>query len=64
MKTTDNYKAKLDIWAREHRPSPLPKIANLPRFGSKKFNSYTELNAWKKQLFETLAKRGGAQWTK
>ncbi len=63
MKTTDSYKAKLDIWAREHQPCPQPKIANLPRFGSKKFNSYAELNAWKKQLLETLASRGGARWT-
>ena len=64
MKTTDNYKAKLDIWARERRPQPQPKIANLPRFGSKKFNSYAELNEWKKQLLETLTGSGGARWTR
>ena len=64
MKTTDSYKAKLDLWARKHQSSPLPTIANLPRFGSKKFSSHTEMNAWKQQLLETLAQRGGARWTK
>lgn len=64
MKTSDDYNAKLDLWAREGRVYPLPKIANLPRFGSKSFSSYEEMNAWKKELLDTLARQGGAQWTK
>ena len=64
MKISDRYDAKLELWAREPRVCRLPRLANLPRFGSRKFDSYEELNAWKQSLLRELAARGGAKWTK
>ena len=64
MKYTDDPKAKFRIWASSKTVYALPRIANLPRFGAKKFNSYAEFNAWKRELLLELARRGGAQWTK
>ena len=64
MKITDNYAAKLEIWARESKVYPLPVAAGIPRFGSKKFKSYEEFNAWKKGLLAQIAAGGGVKWTK
>jgi len=64
MKITDDYSGKLEIWARESKVVRMPRIANLPAFGHRRFNSYAELNAWKKSLLDDLIKQGGAQWTK
>jgi hypothetical protein len=64
MKFVDSYEAKLEIWAREGKVSRLPRIANLPRFGHLRFNSYEDLSAWKQALRDQLAKEGGARWTK
>ncbi|MFO7870671.1 MAG: hypothetical protein R6V03_04475 [Kiritimatiellia bacterium] len=62
-KYTDNYSAKMEIWARESRVYPVPKLANLPPFASRKFNSCEEMNAWKKQLLKELVLNEGARWT-
>lgn len=64
MKFTDDYTAKFTIWARENRVVSLPRITNLPKFKSRKFNSYEEFNAWKKDLLGQIARAGGVQWTK
>jgi hypothetical protein len=64
VKITDDYGAKLEIWARAGRVARLPRIANLPRFGHRRFSTYEELGAWKRSLLNELAKRGGARWTK
>ena len=64
MKRTDDPQAKLDFWAATPRVTPPPRLANLPHFGHRKFNSYREMNAWKQTLLAELASRGGAQWTK
>ena len=64
MKITDDYRAKLALWAKEGKVYRMPRIANLPKFGHRRFNSYEELNAWKRSLLEELVRQGGAQWTK
>jgi hypothetical protein len=64
MKITDDYCGKLEIWARESRVVRMPRISNLPAFGHRRFNSYTELNVWKQSLLDELLKLGGAKWTK
>ena len=64
MKYTDDYGAKLEIWAREGLARAMPVLANLPRFGHRKFSSHEEMNAWKKALLGRLAEAGGAKWTK
>ena len=64
MKYTDQYAAKLEMWARESKVHPMPKLIGLPRFTPKKFSSYAEMNAWKKGLLEQIAASGGVRWTK
>jgi len=64
MKITDDYSGKLEFWARSGKVLRIPRIANLPRFGHRRFNSYEELNAWKQSLSDHLAQQGGAQWMK
>ena len=61
-KFTDDYSAKLKIWASEPKVHPMPMLMNLPRFGAKKFRSHAEMNAWKKELLMELALNGGAEW--
>ncbi|MBM3890618.1 MAG: hypothetical protein FJ388_16010 [Verrucomicrobia bacterium] len=55
MKLTDDYAAKVKIWARESKVRPLPPLPRLPRFGAKKFSSYAEFNAWKLELLKQIA---------
>lgn len=64
MKITDNYSAKLDLWAHETKVRRMPTIANIPHFGHKRFSSYEEMNAWKKELLIKIAEQGGAVWKK
>jgi len=64
MKFSDDYDAKFRIWAAEGKAHGMPRIANLPSFGHRRFDSYEEFNAWKKSLLDRLLKEGGARWTK
>ena len=64
MKRTDDYKAKLKMWAAEGRVVACPKAVGLPRFGSRRFSSGAEMNAWKKEFLAEIARNGGVQWTK
>ena len=64
MKLSDRPEAKLEHWASHPRPVRLPRIANLPRFTSQKFDSYEAFNAWKQELIRTLIRSGGARWTR
>ena len=63
MKITDDYLGKLDLWVKNPGVSPLPKIAGLPKFKAKKFQSYEEMNLWKLRYLEEIAENGGAKWT-
>jgi hypothetical protein len=64
MKFTDNPHAKYAIWAKESKVHPLPKAVGLPFFGSKKFDSYEEFNAWKREYLDQIARNGGVTWTR
>jgi len=64
MKYTDDYSAKYGIWARENKVIRLPQAQGLPRFNSRKFSSYGEFNAWKRNLLDRIALQGGVRWTK
>ena len=63
MKKTDDYRAKLKFWAAENRVVSFPKASGFPEFGSRRFSSAAEMNAWKKELLAETARRGGVQWT-
>jgi hypothetical protein len=47
MKITDDYFGKLDLWVNNPKVNPLPRIAALPKFKPKKFQSYEEMNLCK-----------------
>ena len=64
MKYTDDYQAKYRIWAEENKVHPLPKCTGWPIFRSKRFDSYEQMNAWKRELLLEVARRGGVKWTK
>jgi len=64
VKIIDNYAGKLEMWAREAKVVRMPRLANLPAFGHRRFNSYEELSAWKKSLIDEMLKQGGARWMK
>ena len=64
MKITDDYGAKYELWAREGKAVRLPRIANLPAFGHRRFDTYEQLAAWKQSLKDELLRQGGAKWTK
>jgi len=64
MKITDDYKAKLRLWARNPRVSGAGSIPDLPRFACIRFSSYREMNEWKKEYIRSLARSGGCQWKK
>lgn len=58
MKATDDYSAKLDFWARHPRLHPLPPVTfRIPGFTSRKFSSYAEFNAWKREVILQRAER-------
>jgi hypothetical protein len=62
--STDDYLAKCKIWAANPRVHPLPKFQALPPFKSKKFDTYDEYNAWKREYLMEIARNGGEQWLK
>lgn len=62
-KQSDDYDAKLRMWAANPRVYPLPKIKNMPRIESRKFNSYQEFQEWKERLLEEIVAAGGLEWT-
>lgn len=62
MKYTDDYEAKFEIWARESRVIPLPKLKGIPRFAPQKFSSYEEFNRWKNDLLLKIAGSGNVTW--
>lgn len=60
MKVTDDYKAKLRLWATNQTVVALPPPPLLPRFPARKFQTHAEMNAWKKALLRQLAHEGPA----
>ena len=64
MKISDDDDAKLKLWAREGRVCPMPKAVGLPRFGVKRFRSYDEMNAWKREYLDEMAAKVGVRWKK
>jgi len=63
LKTTDDYKAKIIYWAKQPKVPKLPCPVYWPPFRAQKFNSYQEMNDWKKRYLLEIAKQGGLKWT-
>jgi hypothetical protein len=66
MKCTDDYSAKLRLWAAKPMVARLPELdlSSLPRFGVKRFDSYEALNSWKRGYLIEIARHGGVRWKK
>jgi hypothetical protein len=64
VNVTNQPEAKLRLWALNPKPARLPRIDNLSRFSSRKFDSYQAFNTWKDELIRELIRRGGAKWTR
>jgi hypothetical protein len=62
MKISDNYNAKYEIWTKDPKVTPLPKMILPFKFSAQKFSTYKEMNEWKKNLIIKIAKKGGVQW--
>ena len=62
MKISDDYHAKVRLWAQRPTVVPLPAAPPLPKFTAQKFRTHEELNQWKHTLFlevaRTVARRG------
>ena len=54
VKISDDYRAKLRLWADRPTVEPLPPMPPLPKFSSKRFRSHQEMNQWQQELL-----RGG-----
>ena len=50
-------------WAANPKVVGFPTPTGLPRFGSKRFKSYEEFNAWKESYLKAIARTGGVKWT-
>lgn len=57
MKISDNYQAKVKLWASSPQVTVLPYVFRIPNFRSRKFSSYEEFNAWKRGVMLACAKR-------
>jgi hypothetical protein len=55
MKVSDDYKAKVRLWAERPTVMPLPPPPRLPRFAAQRFSSHAEMNRWKQALFREVA---------
>jgi len=63
-KSADNYKSKIKFYIRNPQVAHIGVTPEFPRFGHVRFTSYDEMNAWKKELLRSLARRGGCSWKK
>lgn len=58
----DIREEKIRLWL-EHPPVvKFPVPVDLPKFSKKSFRSYEEMNAWKREYLEEIARNGGIQW--
>ena len=55
MKITDDYKAKIRLWAANPTVIPDGPPVKIPNFKSRKFFSHAEMNEWKASVLRQLA---------
>jgi isopenicillin N synthase-like dioxygenase len=56
MKISDDYRAKIRLWAAQPTVMPLPAAPRLPAFRARRFRSHEEMNRWKRSLLQELAR--------
>lgn len=55
MKISDDYKAKIKLWAANPQIIPDRPVI-IPNFKSRKFCSHAEMNEWKASVLREIAK--------
>jgi formylmethanofuran dehydrogenase subunit E-like metal-binding protein len=55
VKITDDYHAKVRLWAQKPTVVALPPGLLLPKFAARKFRTHEEMNQWKQSLPRELA---------
>ena len=61
MKITDDYQAKIRLWARHPKVVPLPPGPPIPKFPPQKFRTHEEMNRWKRALLKQIAAQAAAR---
>jgi len=61
MKITDDYTAKIRLWAANPQVSPAPQPPRIPDFKSRRFSSHAEMNEWKRSVLLLLARSAPAR---
>lgn len=56
MKISDDYQAKVQLWARQPTVVALPPGPPVPKFSAQRFRSHEEMNQWKQALRRELAR--------
>lgn len=64
MRRVDDYRAKYAIWASRPKVQRMPEFVGVPKFGARRFDTYDEMNDWKRELLREIARRGGLTWTR
>jgi hypothetical protein len=59
----DDYQAKIRLWAAERRVVGFPRPVLPVKVGVRRFSSYAEFNAWKRDLLAAIARAGGVTWS-
>ena len=56
MKLTDDYGAKIRLWAADQKVWPAQDSLLLPKFPPQKFQSHREMNQWKEEYLLRIAR--------
>jgi hypothetical protein len=56
VKISDDYHAKVRLWARQPAVVSLPTAPPLPKFTARKFHTHEEMNQWKRSLLREVAR--------
>jgi len=59
MKISDDYKAKIRLWASNPKVIALPKGPLIPKFSPQRFDSHEAMNRWKRELILRMARESG-----
>lgn len=61
VKISDDYRAKIRLWAERPAVAPSPAAPPLPRFGVQRFRNHDEMNRWKRALLREIARAVAAR---
>jgi hypothetical protein len=56
VKISDDYHAKVRLWARRPTVVALPPGPPLPKFDAQRFRTHEDMNRWKHALLRELAR--------